>query len=110
MWNKLKAFFGNKWVGFISFSLLYTLWFVVWTGSWWALLGLVVIYDCYISKWFYRTVWHRNKELCKRSKLYRTIYEWVNAIVFATVVASLVHIYVFQMYVCLLYTSPSPRD
>lgn len=99
MWNKIKAFFGNKWVGFTAASLLYVLWFVVWTGSWWALLGLVVIYDCYISKWFYRTVWHHNKRLCEQSGLYRTIYEWVNAIVFATVVASIVHIYIFQMYV-----------
>ena len=97
--QKIKAFFGNKWVGFTLFSLLYILWFVVWTGCWWALLGLVVIYDCYISKWFYRKVWCHNKTLCERSALYRTIYEWVNAIVFATVVASLVHIYIFQMYV-----------
>ena len=97
--QKIKAFFGNKWVGFTLFSLLYILWFVVWTGCWWALLGLVVIYDCYISKWFYRKVWRHNKTLCERSALYRTIYEWVNAIVFATVVASLVHIYIFQMYV-----------
>ncbi len=97
--NRIKQFFGNRWVGFICASLLYTLWFVVWTGSLWALLGLIVIFDCYISKWFYRTVWHHNKQLCERSKLYRTIYEWINAIVFATVVASLVHIYIFQMYV-----------
>lgn len=95
----IKRFFGNKWVGFIGAALLYTLWFVVWTGSWWALIGLVVIYDCYISKWFYRKVWYRNKQLCEQNRLYRTIYEWINAIVFATVVASLVHIYIFQMYV-----------
>ena len=34
-----------------------------------------------------------------RSKTYKTVYEWVNAIIFATVVASLVHIFIFQMYV-----------
>lgn len=97
--DKVKAFFRNKWVGFTLAALLYTLWFVVWTGNLWLLLGLPVIYDLYVSRLFYRYVWHRNAALCERSKAYKTVYEWVNAIVFATVVASLVHIFIFQMYV-----------
>lgn len=97
--EKIKAFFRNKWVASGCAATLYTLWFVVWTGNLWLLLGLPLIYDVYISKWFYRKVWHHNKTLCERGALYRTIYEWVNAIVFATVVASLVHIFIFQMYV-----------
>ena len=97
--DKVKAFFRNKWVGFTLEALLYTLWFVVWTGNLWLLLGLPVIYDLYVSRLFYRYVWHRNAALCERSKAYKTVYEWVNAIVFATVVASLVHIFIFQMYV-----------
>ncbi len=97
--NKIKQFFRNKWVGLTSATLLYTLWFVVWTGNLWMLLGLPIIYDLYISKIFYRYVWRHNERFCQQSKLYKTIYEWVNAIVFATVVASLVHLYIFQMYV-----------
>lgn len=97
--EKIKAFFRNKWVGFTLASLLYILWFVVWTGNLWMLLGLVVIYDLYISKFIYRYIGRYNEALCERSSLYRTIYEWVNAIVFATVVASLVHLFIFQMYV-----------
>ena len=97
--EKIKAFFRNKWVGFTLASLLYILWFVVWTGNLWMLLGLVVIYDLYISKLLYRYIGRHNEALCQRSALYRTIYEWVNAIVFATVVASLVHLFIFQMYV-----------
>ena len=97
--DKVKAFFRNKWVGFTLAALLYTLWFVVWTGNLWLLLGLPVIYDLYVSRLFYRYVWHRNAALCERSKADKTVYEWVNAIVFATVVASLVHIFIFQMYV-----------
>ncbi len=97
--NKIKAFFRNKWVGFALAAILYTLWFVVWTGNLWMLLGLPVIFDLYISRLFYRYVWHRNTELCQRSKAYKTLYEWVNAIVFATVVATLVHLFIFQMYV-----------
>ncbi len=97
--EKIKRFFRNKWVGFTGAALLYTLWFVVWTGNPWMLLGLPIIYDLYISKWFYRRVWYRNAEFCRRSALYKTCYEWLNAVVFATVVASLVHLFVFQMYV-----------
>ncbi len=97
--NKIKQFFRNKWVGLASAVLLYTLWFVVWTGNLWMLLGLPIIYDLYISKIFYRYIWRHNERFCQQSKLYKTIYEWVNAIVFATVVASLVHLYIFQMYV-----------
>ena len=63
--NKIKDFFGNKWVGFASASILYVLWFVVWTGNWWLLLGVAVIYDLYISKYFYRYVWSKNEELCR---------------------------------------------
>lgn len=97
--NKLKAFFRNKWVGFTLATILYLLWFVVWTGNLWMLLGLPVIYDLYISGYFYRLIWRHNAEWCKRSRTYKALYEWINAIVFATVVATLVHIFFFQMYV-----------
>lgn len=97
--GKIKSFFANRWVGFILASILYTLWFVVWTGNLWLLLGLPVIFDLYITRFFYRYVWCHNAALCKKSRTYKFVYEWVNAIVFATVVASLIHIFVFQMYV-----------
>ena len=97
--GKIKEIFGNKWVGFTLAALLYTLWFVVWTGNLWMLLGLPVIFDLYITKFFYRYVWSHNVNMCHRSKVYKTVYEWVNAIIFATVVATLVHIFFFQMYV-----------
>ena len=97
--NKIKAFFANKWVGFTLATILYVLWFVVWTGNWWLIVGVAVIYDLYISKLFYRYVWSKNEKLCEMSSLYRSVYEWVNAIVFATVVATLIHIFFFQMYV-----------
>ncbi len=97
--GKLRTILRNKWVGFSLAALLYTLWFVVWTGNLWLLLGLPIIYDLYISRYFYRYVWQHNARLCERSKSYKLVYEWINAIIFATVVATLVHIFVFQMYV-----------
>ncbi len=96
--NKIKQFLRNKWVGFTLMSLLYLFWFVIWTGNWWLLLGEVVIFDLYISRYFYRYVGRHNEAWCQKSKCYKFIYEWVNAIVFAMVVASLIHIFIFQMY------------
>ncbi len=95
----LKEFLGNKWVKFTLATIVYVLWFVVWTGNLWLLPGIIVIYDLYISKYFYKYVWSKNEKLCEISSLYRNIYEWGNAIVFATVVATLIHIFFFQMYV-----------
>ena len=46
----LKEFFGNKWVKFTLATIVYVLWFVVWTGNLWLLPGIIVIYDLYISK------------------------------------------------------------
>ncbi len=97
--NKIKAFFANKWVGFSLASLLYVLWFVVWTSNLWLLLGLVVIYDLYISRYIYKFIGRHNERLCQKSALYKSVYEWVNSIIFAVVVATLIHTYVFQLYV-----------
>ena len=97
--EQIKKFFNNKWVGFTLATSIFVLRFVVWTGNWWLILGVGVIYDLYISKYFYRYVWSKNEKLCEISSLYRNIYEWVNAIVFATVAATLIHIFIFQMYV-----------
>jgi len=97
--DRLKKILRNKWVGFGLAATLYTLWFVVWTGNLWLLLGLPLIFDFYVTRLFHRYVWSRNARLCERSRLYKSVCEWVNAIVFATIVASLVHLFVFQMYV-----------
>ncbi len=97
--GKIKSLLGNRWVGFSLASILYILWFVVWTENLWLLLGLPLIYDIYISKLMHKYIWSRNAELCRRSRAYKSVYEWVNAIVFATVVATLCHTYIFQLYV-----------
>ena len=86
--EKIKAILRNKWFGFIFWSLLYILWFVVWTGNLWLLLGELVIVDLYFTHFLSRLIGRRNREWCRRSPTYKFIYEWVNAIVFATVVRS----------------------
>ena len=94
----MKRFWSNKWFKVSVVSVLYTLLCVVWTGNLWMLLGLPIIYDIYISKLFYQYVWHYNDKLRERSALYNSIWGWVDAILWATVAATLLHLFVFQLY------------
>lgn len=99
IFSKLSKIWSCKWVKFSVVSLLYLLWFVVWTGNLWLLLGLIVIYDIYISKFMYKLFWKRHKDLKVNNKPYKKSSEWVEAIIFATVVATLIRIFFFEMYV-----------
>lgn len=88
----------NKYVKFGLAAVVYTLLAVVWTGNLWLLLGLPLLYDFYVSRLFYKYVWHYNDEFCQRWSWYKSIYSWVDAVVWAVVAASLLHIFVFQLY------------
>ena len=95
---RIREFLTNRWTKFIIVAIIYTLLCVVWTGNLWMLLGLPLIFDHYISRLFYKYVWHYNDEWCARSALYKSIYGWVDAIVWAVVAATLIHLFVFQLY------------
>jgi len=73
-------------------SLLYIL-LVLWMHSYWMFIGLAVIFDIYISK---KVSWNplKPKEGQKKKKW----MEWVDALVFALVVSSLIKIFIFQLY------------
>lgn len=95
--------FKNKWFKFALWTILYVLVFVVWMRNPWMLFGVIVIFDIFITKFFSMYVLVYHKRARARSGTYKVIAEWVEAILFAVVVASIVHILVFQMYVI-----PSP--
>ena len=97
--EKIKLFFKNRWTKFAIASIIYILLFVVWPGNLWLLLGLPFIYDHFISRLFYRWIGSKNEKLRQKSRIYNSIYGWVDAIVWATVVAHLVHLFIFQLYV-----------
>lgn len=101
--NKIRDFFRNKWVKFGIWGGLYTLIFVVWTGNLWCLLGVPVIYDIFISKWFYRKVGYKHTEWRKKSKTYNSVMGWVDPILFAVVAATIIRIFFFENY-----TIPTP--
>ncbi len=97
------GFLNNRWIRFGIWTFLYVLIFVVWMRNVWMLLGVVVVFDLCVTKYFSRYVlkYHRNAR--EHNAVYRVAAEWVEAIVFAVVMASLIHIFVFQMF-----TIPSP--
>lgn len=97
--DKIKEFFKNRWTKFTIASIVYILLFVVWPGNLWLLLGLPLIYDYFISRLVYRYIGTKNDELRQKYPIYNTIYGWIDAIVWATVVAHLVHLFIFQLYV-----------
>ena len=98
LWSKLKAILTNRWFKLGFWSVIYILWFVVWTANPWWLLGLPFIYDLFISGYFNHYVWRHYKEWKMRNKTIKEVMSWVEAILWAAIVASLVHTYVFQMY------------
>ncbi|MCL2561867.1 MAG: signal peptidase I [Rikenellaceae bacterium] len=88
-----------KWVRFAVLSVIYLLIFVIWMRSWWMLLGLVLIFDLCITKRTQRLFWNKHRERKRRSKQYRVVSEWVESIVFAVVVVTLIRTLIFAMYV-----------
>lgn len=101
--NKIREFLSNKWFKFGVAALIYTLIFIVWSQIWWMTIGLVFIFDLYISKIYYRLYWRKHLETKENNSFYRSVMGWVEAIIFAVVVASLIRIYFVEMYVI-----PSP--
>ncbi len=95
----VKEFFKNRWTKFSIAAVIYTLLFVVWPGNLWMLLGLPLVYDYYISRFAYRYIGKHNDELRKRYKFYDDIYGWIDAVVWAVVAATMIHLFIFQLYV-----------
>ena len=95
----MKNFFRNKWVKFAIVAIIYVLWFVVWSESLWMLLGLPIIFDIYITKFLARLLrLDKHKARKQTSKVYKEVWSWIDAIVFALIFATLINTYVFQMY------------
>jgi len=81
----------KQYVKFAIVSALYLLW-IFWMHSYWMLIGLVIIFDIYISK---KVKWNVFKQKPGEKKKWK---EWADALVFALVVSSLIKIFIFQLY------------
>lgn len=95
--GKLRHLLSNKWVKFSIAALIFTLW-VVWIGNYWLLIGLPIVYDVYVSKKVHWAFWKK-----KGAKKQTKAVEWIDAIIFAVVAASLIRIFFIEAF-----TIPTP--
>ncbi|HNZ69336.1 MAG TPA: signal peptidase I [Prolixibacteraceae bacterium] len=90
----MKGILTNKWFKFGVVALLYLLW-VIWLKNYWWLIGLVVIFDIYITKKVHWAFWKKkNPPDGKQTKL----VEWIDAIIFAVIAASFIRMFFIEAY------------
>lgn len=88
----MRNILENKWFKFGLVLFLYLL-FTLWIGSWWLLLLVPVIVDAYITKKVHWAFW-KKKGVEKQSKA----VEWIDALIFAVVAATLIRMLLFEAY------------
>ncbi|MFV0345229.1 MAG: signal peptidase I [Bacteroidales bacterium] len=93
------GFLKNPWFKFIFWGFLYLL-LVIWMQNLWLLPGLIIIFDYHITKKVNWTFWKKRKP---KGYKYSTVTEWVDALIFAVVVA-----YFIRMFFVELYVIPTP--
>ena len=89
-----KDLYHNKWVRMSFWAILYLLW-VIWLGNYWWLLGLVVIFDLYITK---KVKWLFWKKEYKEGEKHNALLDWLDAIIFAVVFVTFINIFFFQAF------------
>lgn len=91
---RFKELYRNKLVRFGFWSVLYVLW-VIWLGNFWWLIGLAALYELCVSQKLKSWI-HKVEE--KGAKGLRTLFGWVDAILFAVVVVTFINIFFFQAF------------
>jgi len=92
--QQLRDLISNKWFKFITVSICYLLW-VLWNHSFVLLLGEAIVFDIYITK---KVQWAFWKLIKPKSKMQEKFLEWVDAIIFAVVAASVIRLYFVEAY------------
>ncbi|MFO8236110.1 MAG: signal peptidase I [Bacteroidales bacterium] len=88
---KIKDLFKNKYFKFGLVAAIYILW-VIWIENPWFLLGLPIIFDIYITKKVNWSFWK------KRGKKPNKFVEWLDALIFAVIAASLIRLFLIEAY------------
>ena len=89
--RQLLEFRKNKYFRFGLVSVIYILW-VIWLRNYWFFLGLVIIFDMYITRKVNWTFWK------KRNQKNSTWIEWLDALIFAVIAVTIINIFLFQNY------------
>jgi signal peptidase I len=94
--DKLRSMIRNRWLKFCLVAALYLLW-VVWLGSYWFLLGLIVVFDLYITRKVRWAFWKPKREANGKRRR-NAFLEWVDAIIFAVVAATFIRLFFVEAY------------
>ncbi len=94
MINNIRTFLTNKWFKFGVVALCYLLW-VIWLSNYWWLLGLVIIFDLYITK---KVKWAFWKKHYKEGEKHNMWLDWLDAIIFALIAATFIRMYFYEAY------------
>jgi len=89
----LKEILKNKFFKFGIAALVYILW-VIWIKNFWFLFGMLVIVDVHLTKYVNWAFWKKKGE----SKAKNKVIEWVDALVFAVVAATLIRMFLIEAY------------
>ncbi|MFP4663610.1 MAG: S26 family signal peptidase [Bacteroidales bacterium] len=92
----MKNIFKNKYVKFGITSTAYLL-FVIWLGNYWWLLGELLIIDIYLTKYVRWAFWKPRKDKDMPAFKRKTL-EWVDAIIFAVIAASIIRAFFFEAF------------
>lgn len=82
----------GKWIRFAIWTLVFVA-FVFWTGSLWYLLPIPFAFDLFVCRYLPWGFWKKWK-----NGFFRTLMDWVDAIVFALVAVYFVFLFFFQNY------------
>ncbi|MDX9847071.1 MAG: signal peptidase I [Tenuifilaceae bacterium] len=90
--EQIKAFLKNRYFLLAVSSAIFILW-VIWIGNYWLLFGLPIFFDYHITRKVNWTPW-KKRGVKKRSAL----VEWVDALIFAVVAATLIRMFFIEAY------------
>lgn len=93
--SSIRKILSNKWVKFGIAAFIYLL-CVIWLRNYWWLLGLVIVYDIYISK---KVKWAFWKKSYKEGEKRNTWLDWLDAAIFALIAATLIRLFLVEAYV-----------
>ncbi|MGZ2370611.1 signal peptidase I [Ancylomarina sp. YFZ004] len=88
----MKEFLKNKWFKFSLAAITYLL-MMIWIGNFWLVLGLPILFDVYISKKVHWAFWKK-----RGVKKQGFIVEWVDALIFAVIAATLIRMFFIEAY------------
>ena len=90
--NRIKVFLKNRFFLLALSSAIFVLW-VIWIGNYWLLLGLPILFDYHITRKVNWTFWKKRDEKKKSA-----LVEWVDALVFAIIAATLIRMFFIEAY------------